>query len=423
MNHQWGKVLFPFDILHIFANEVAAGFIGETHWWLRVVVHIVVMYGPAALLFLLLFRVFQLWRRRIRRRNRRGKLSDARANLGSSSLIPGLFPYILRRTWRQQVGLVVVAGLSMPVLYATLELPKTIINSALDSDEFPTVYAGVRLEQVEFLFALCLLFLLAVICQGIIKYAANLYQGRLSESALRRLRLTVYREWRRRNRPGGGSQLIPVIVQELEPIGGFMGAAFVLPVLQGGTFLTILTFMFVQDPVLGAAAVTLLPVQLALIPRLQRRINALARERVKEVRRLGDNIGREQESVGAQSLRPVFRSLKTIQGIRFELFRRKFFMKGLNNFIGHMTPFFFYTIGGYLVIQGELSFGALVAVLTAYKDFSSPLKELFRYYQTMEDGRVRYEEVRRYLAGVTHSETASGISSHELVAGSFKPAA
>jgi hypothetical protein len=49
-----------------------------------------------------------------------------------------------------------------------------------------------------------------------------------------------------------------------------------------------------------------------------------------------------------------------------------------------------------------LSFGALVAVLTAYKDFSAPLKELFGYYQTMEDTRIRYEEVRRYLAGVVH---------------------
>jgi hypothetical protein len=40
-------------------------------------------------------------------------------------------------------------------------------------------------------------------------------------------------------------------------------------------------------------------------------------------------------------------------------------------------------------------------VLVAYKDFSAPLRELFRYYQTMEDSRVRYEELRRFLAGDT----------------------
>jgi len=422
LNNPWSSLLFPFDILHILANDVVARFFGEPHWWLRFVVHIVVMYGPAALMLLVLIRVSGLWWRQFRRRNRHDKLIDTPVNLGSSALIPGHLRYITRWTWRHQIGLVAIAGLSMPVLYTTLELPKTIINNALKSDQFPVVYADFSFEQVEFLFALCLMFLFAVICHGMIKYVANLYQGRLSESVLRRLRLTVYREWRRRNRPGGGSQLIPVIVQELEPLGGFSGAAFVLPVLQGGTFLTILTFMFVQDPVLGGAAVTLLPIQLALIPQLQRRINALARERVKEVRRLGDIIGKEHNTVSTRNLRPIFHSLKTIQRIRFELFRRKFFMKGLNNFISHMTPFFFYTIGGYLVIEGELSFGALVAVLTAYKDFSSPLKELFRYYQTMEDSRVRYEEVRRYLAGVAHSETVSEIESAVVAIGSLKPA-
>lgn len=38
-----------------------------------------------------------------------------------------------------------------------------------------------------------------------------------------------HRMRRRRDRPGGSTQLIPLIVQELEPIGGFSGTAFVLP--------------------------------------------------------------------------------------------------------------------------------------------------------------------------------------------------
>lgn len=400
--------MVPFDILHGVANDILARYFDNPYWWLHGVVHIVVMYGPATLVSLLFIRGIVFWRHR---RQQRRNLKDAPVDLGGSSLVPGIFSYILRRTWRRQIGLVAVAALSMPALYATLELPKLIINKALAPNPPPLVLAGLRLEQVELLFALCLMFLFAVLLHGAIKYAANLSQGRLSESVLRRLRLTVYGEWRRRNRPGGGPQLIPLLVQELEPIGGFAGEALVLPVLQGGSFLTILTFMLVQDPVLGAAAITLLPVQLALIPRLQRRINALARDRVKEVRRLGHMLGKEEASPHPQNLRRVFQSLETIQRIRFELFRRKFFMKGLNNFVSHMTPFFFYTIGGFLVLNGELSFGALVAVLVAYKDLSSPLKELFNYYQTMEDAKVRYEEIRRYLAGGAHMGVETAIAS------------
>ncbi len=63
-----------------------------------------------------------------------------------------------------------------------------------------------------------------------------------------------------------------------------------------------------------------------------------------------------------------------------------------------MTPFFFYTIGGYLVIKGDLTLGALIAVLTAYKDMGAPLKELFRYYQAQADAHVRYAEIKPYIS-------------------------
>ena len=85
--------------------------------------------------------------------------------------------------------------------------------------------------------------------------------------------------------------------------------------------------------------------------------------------------------------------LGTIYDIRFEIYRRKFFVKFLNNFIGQLTPFFFYSIGGYLVIKGNLSFGALVAVLAAYKDLASPWKELLDFYQNKENSRITYDQI------------------------------
>ena len=83
----------------------------------------------------------------------------------------------------------------------------------------------------------------------------------------------------------------------------------------------------------------------------------------------------------------------TIFNIRYDIYKRKFFIKFLNNFINQITPFFFYAIGGYLVILGDLSFGALVAVLAAYKDLASPWRELLNYYQRVEDARIKYEQV------------------------------
>jgi ABC-type bacteriocin/lantibiotic exporter with double-glycine peptidase domain len=70
----------------------------------------------------------------------------------------------------------------------------------------------------------------------------------------------------------------------------------------------------------------------------------------------------------------------------------------LNNFLTALTPFLFYSLGGYFVIEGRISLGALVAVLAAHKDFSAPLKELFRYYQTLEDTRIRYQEITMFFS-------------------------
>ena len=75
-------------------------------------------------------------------------------------------------------------------------------------------------------------------------------------------------------------------------------------------------------------------------------------------------------------------------------------MKSAINFLNNLVPFFFYLIGGYFVIEGKVSFGALVAVLAAHKDFSTPLRELLMYYQVTQDVRVRYREVQRFVAGV-----------------------
>ncbi|MDH3636971.1 MAG: ABC transporter ATP-binding protein/permease [Gammaproteobacteria bacterium] len=165
--------------------------------------------------------------------------------------------------------------------------------------------------------------------------------------------------------------------------------------------MTYLSFIFMQDTLLGVAAVMMYPLQMYVIPKLQRKINALAKQRVRTVRRFSDRVGETVAGITeihahdtshyARAL--VANLLGKIFDIRFEIYRRKFFVKFLNNFLDKITPFFFYSVGGYFAIIGELSVGALVAALAAYKDISAPWKELLKYYQTKEDIRVKYTQV------------------------------
>src|SRR6266566_770094 len=320
-------------------------------------------------------------------------------------LDPSLYGFVLRYSLREQVYLVVVTLLSFPFLYYSLELPKVIINEAIGGKHFPREFLGLELGQIPFLAVLCGVFLLLVMINGWFKYHLNVRKGRVGERMLRRLRYELFQRvlrfpMRHFDRTATG-QIIAMLTAELEPVGGFIGDSLALPIAQAGTLLTIFIFMFVQNPVLGAAAVALYPVQGYFIPKMQRRIRELGRIRVRKIRSLSDRIG---ESIAAQAeirtnagaqhqLADIAHRLGEIYDIRFDIYNRKFLVKFLNNLLNQLTPFFFFVIGGYFVINGELSFGALVAVLAAYKELSAPWKELLDFYQNQQDVAIKYEQV------------------------------
>ena len=192
-----------------------------------------------------------------------------------------------------------------------------------------------------------------------------------------------------------------MINAEVEPLGGFIAEAFALPAFQGGTLLTVLVFIFAQDWVMGVAAIALYPFQIYVIPKLQRQVNLLGKARVRQVRRLADRIA---ETVGGvrdirandttQYERARFtRELGVVFNIRYQIYKKKFFIKFLNNFMAQLGPFFFYSIGGYLVITGDLTLGALVAVVGAHKELYSPWKELLNHYQLTWDSQIKFEQV------------------------------
>ncbi|MEH6648391.1 MAG: ABC transporter transmembrane domain-containing protein [Motiliproteus sp.] len=316
-----------------------------------------------------------------------------------------IFKFILRHTKKDQLLILALTLVSFPFVYLSLEIPKLIINNAIGGVDIPSDLFGWPMDQVRYLFVLCGLFLLLVLLNGAIKYVLNIYRGVVGERMLRRLRYELFGRVLRFPLPRfkrlSQGEVIPVITAETEPLGGFIGEAFALPAFQGGMLLTYLFFIFNQDLLLGAAATALYPFQMYLIPKLQRRVNLLGKQRVLAARQLGERIGdtisgiREihANDTSHYERAEISSRLGRIFEIRYQIYKKKFFIKFLNNFLAQVTPFFFYSAGGYFVIQGELSLGALVAVLAAYKDLNAPWKELLKYYQTKEDVKIKYEQV------------------------------
>ncbi|MGB3145627.1 MAG: ABC transporter transmembrane domain-containing protein, partial [Maribacter sp.] len=297
-----------------------------------------------------------------------------------------------------------------PLLYLTLELPKRIINDAIGASSDVIDVYGYQVDQITFLMILCGIFLLSVFAHGLMKMRINTMKGVLAERLLRRLRYTLIARILRFPAPyferTSQGELVSMVTSESEPMGGLMGDAVAQPVLQAGQMLTILVFLFLQSIAFGIAACALIPLQAWLIPKLQRQINLLNKKRVIQLRALAAEIG--EGAAGASTLRTnggwryrlalISERLGRLYAIRFEIFQKKFFMKFLNNFIGQLTPFFFYAIGGYLAIKGEITVGALVAALAAYKDLSSPWKELLDYYNQSQDMSLRWEIITERFA-------------------------
>src|ERR1700756_4789625 len=323
----------------------------------------------------------------------------------TDGLASSIYGYILDHSLREQIFLVVVTLLSFPFLYYSLDLPKIIVNRAISGKEFPQKFLGMDFDQIPYLLVLCCIFLVLVLINGWFKLHLNVKKGQVGERMLRRLRYQLYERVLRFplshfDRTATG-QVIAMLTGELEPVGGFIGDAFALPISQAGTLLTIFVFMFVQDPMLGAAAVAFYPLQGYLIPKLQRIVRRLNRERVRKVRVLSDRIAEtiaarneiRANDAAAYQLADISYRLGEIYDIRFEVYNRKFFVKFLNNLFNNLTPFFFFLIGGYFVIKGGLSWGGLGAVLLAYKELSSPWKELLDFYQNQQDVAIKYEQV------------------------------
>ena len=139
-------------------------------------------------------------------------------------------------------------------------------------------------------------------------------------------------------------------------------------------------------------------VQAVVIPQLRQRLLVLGRERQLTARALAGRIAEVVD--GAAEIHAhdtsnyeraeISARLGRIFRIRFELYQRKFLVKFLNNFLSQVTPFLFYTVGGYLVITGQLDIGALVAVIAAYKDLPAPVKELIDWDQQRMDVEIKY---------------------------------
>lgn len=305
-----------------------------------------------------------------------------------------LYRYILRRSLRMQVGLIVAIfalGFLNPYV---LVLTKKTINA-------------IRQMHLNETLSLLMWYLGAVLASGALKYLKQNLEGIISETVLRDLRTELYHRILRfplayvRNTSAG--QLVAMILGEAEDLGQFFGEAFSVPMFNGLMLLGSIGFMLWQNPWLALAAIVLFPIQIWLVRKIQRRVIELSRRRVRMVRGLSDSI---QEAVGGlQEIHANdtlayestgFRGkLRKIFKVRIRIYNLKYLVKWFNNFLEKLGIFFLLLVGGWLIIKrpGTFDLGGLVAFMEAFKQLNEPWRELINYIQQRDNARVKYEQV------------------------------
>ncbi|TXR47236.1 ABC transporter ATP-binding protein [Phyllobacterium endophyticum] len=334
--------------------------------------------------------------------------------------------YIWSNTRLQQIWILFVVAVSMIPYFMSFDLPKQIVNGPIQGNGFETpgatrtfmhleydipllgkieLFQGLELTRFQTLMALSLVFLLLVIINGLFKLYINTYKGRLGERMLRRIRFELIDRVLRfppaQFKRIKSAEIATMIKDEVEPMGGFTGDAFVQPALLGGQAITALVFIIMQNFWLGMIAAGIVAIQGVVIPRMRKRLLELGRQRQLTARELSGRVGEIVEGIGTIhgndtsnfERADIAARLGLIFSIRYDLYQWKFLVKFINNFLAQVTPFLFYSIGGFLALQGRLDIGQLVAVINAYKDLPGPLKELIDWDQARQDVQVKYNQV------------------------------
>jgi ABC-type bacteriocin/lantibiotic exporter with double-glycine peptidase domain len=305
-----------------------------------------------------------------------------------------LYRAIWRVTARQQLVLIALSLIVAALAAAPLKFQQLVINSLVQGGDIPRVAW------------LCAGLLGVALLSGVLKFALNFRLSVLGERIVLLLRERLYANYVTDATTGAPDTpkrgtLVTMLSAEAEYVGAFAGSAIASPLMQIGTLISVIAFIFASQPWLGVLALGIVVPQAGIVVAVQRDINHRVRERVQALRHASDRISesdltRVEDEVGAD-----FRGA-------FETRRRIFFLKLSSKFAlsaiscaGAVGILFF---GGWLVLHGRSDVGTVVASLTGLTRIDRPWRELVSFFRSASTVRVQYamlvQAIMPRLAGV-----------------------
>jgi ABC-type bacteriocin/lantibiotic exporter with double-glycine peptidase domain len=151
------------------------------------------------------------------------------------------------------------------------------------------------------------------------------------------------------------------------------------------------------QPELGMVVLLIAVPQVLVTPLVQRRINALVKMRVRELRQAGDIVVDEMRDGGGNRSAEVFQSLDKIFDVRLRVFRLKFGMKLMISGLQSLSVFVLLSVGGIMVLRGHTEIGIVVAFTSGLDRVVEPLRELITFLRSASVAKVQYDMIEETL--------------------------
>jgi ABC-type multidrug transport system fused ATPase/permease subunit len=292
------------------------------------------------------------------------------------SLPRTILRYVIASTGVHQTALAVLSIAVFSLSAVPLELQRRIVNGLTQQASFEAVawlaiaYAGVALAE------------------QLLKLSLNVYRGWVAETTVRRLRELVcpVASGGQEISPEGTGVEIAMVLEEAEPIGGFTGVSISEPLLQGGILLSVVGYMLALQPWLAAIGLAFFLPQTVFVPLLQNAINNRARSRILVKREVSGVIADRRLASASWLLDQIRRIFTLNMGI----FWLKYSMNLLMNLMHHLSVASAFCVGGWMVLEGRIEVGTVVAVVAGLGKLNDPWGDLVNWWREFSVVDVKY---------------------------------
>jgi ABC-type bacteriocin/lantibiotic exporter with double-glycine peptidase domain len=301
-----------------------------------------------------------------------------------TALPSNIYRYVWQANGWHQLPLVLLTACVALLEVVPLELQRRLIDDI------------VKHRNYELIMVLCAVYLGAVLLQGGIKLALNIYRNWVGECAVRELRRCVHIL---ASATGATAQSLEaegvqasMIVSEVEPVGSFVGGSVCEPLLQAGILCSVFAYMIHVDYRMAAVAILFFVPQLIFVPMMQHAMNRRTRVRVRIIRQLSIGVLEGHGNVVRE--RADDERIVRVFQLNMGIYKFKFSMNFLMNLSTQLQIIGALAVGAWAVLHEQLEVGGVVAFISGIHRITDPWGDLVNYFRDANINEVKFGLLR-----------------------------